>query len=211
MTTKEKMFNDNIGLVHKIINYNFACFKKGEFYGDLFNEGCVALLKSIDKFDKSKGFKFSTFACKNIYFTISLYINTKIYQKKKTCNKVIFEDGTTKVETIFLEADIISYNIEYNNGTEQEEIINFHHDFSRDESGYLDVEQKILLESMFKILKELEDTGKKRFQHIYEITKLKSKGYSSRKISDLLGVSQVTVDRKMLLAIECLKDYMKVA
>ena len=86
MTTKEKMFNDNIGLVHKVINDNFACFKKGEFYGDLFNEGCVALLRSIDKFDASKGFKFSTFACKNIYFTISLYINTKIYQKKKTCN-----------------------------------------------------------------------------------------------------------------------------
>ena len=74
MTTKEKIFNDNIGLVYKVINDNFACFKKGEFYGDLFNEGCVALLKSIDKFDASKGFKFSTFACKNIYFTISLYL-----------------------------------------------------------------------------------------------------------------------------------------
>ena len=81
----------------------------------------------------------------------------------------------------------------------------------KEENMYQLKTKKILLESMFKILKELEDTGKKRFQHIYEITKLKSKGYSSRKISDLLGVSQVTVDRKMLLAIECLKDYMKVA
>ena len=53
MTTKEKMFNDNIGLVHKVINDNFACFKKGEFYGDLFD------------WFKSKGTKQSKQSIKN--------------------------------------------------------------------------------------------------------------------------------------------------
>ena len=211
MKTKEELFNENIGLVYKVINNNFACFKVGEFYEDIFNEGCVALLRSIDRFDKSKGFKFSTFACKNIYYTISLYINTKIYQKKKTSDKIILDDGTSKTATIFLEADITSYNIEYHNGQEQEEVINFHHSFSRDEEGYSKVEEKLLLESMFNKLKELEDTGKKRFQHIHQITILKYKGYSGKKIADILGIAQATVDRKFLLALECLREYVEVA
>lgn len=59
MTSREKMVENNLGLVH-------ACagkFKnRGVDYDDLFQAGCVGLLKAIDGFDESLGFVFSTYA-----------------------------------------------------------------------------------------------------------------------------------------------------
>ncbi len=57
--TRDEKINANIGLVH-------ACAKrfvgKGIEYDDLYSSGCVGLIKAIDNFDESKGFKLSTYA-----------------------------------------------------------------------------------------------------------------------------------------------------
>ncbi|WP_454969138.1 sigma-70 family RNA polymerase sigma factor [Eubacterium sp.] len=61
MVTKirNKMIEDNIGLVHSIAKR----FKgRGEDYDDLYQAGCVGLIKAVDNFDESKGFLFSTYA-----------------------------------------------------------------------------------------------------------------------------------------------------
>lgn len=59
MTSREKRINDNLGLVH-------SCAKKfknrGVEYDDLFQAGCVGLIKAVDGFDESLGFVFSTYA-----------------------------------------------------------------------------------------------------------------------------------------------------
>lgn len=59
MDIKEKVVSENLGLVH-------ACAKRfkgrGIEYEDLYQSGCLALVKAIDGFDESKGFKFSTYA-----------------------------------------------------------------------------------------------------------------------------------------------------
>lgn len=53
------MIEDNIGLVHSIAKR----FKgRGEDYDDLYQAGCVGLIKAVDNFDESKGFLFSTYA-----------------------------------------------------------------------------------------------------------------------------------------------------
>jgi RNA polymerase sporulation-specific sigma factor len=56
---RERLISENLGLVH-------ACagrFRgKGTEYDDLFQAGCVGLVKAADKFDKSRGFAFSTYA-----------------------------------------------------------------------------------------------------------------------------------------------------
>lgn len=53
------MIKDNIGLVHSIAKR----FKgRGEDYDDLYQAGCVGLIKAVDNFDASKGFLFSTYA-----------------------------------------------------------------------------------------------------------------------------------------------------
>ena len=61
MVTKNRneMIEDNIGLVHSIAKR----FKgRGEDYDDLYQAGCVGLIKAVDNFDESKGFLFSTYA-----------------------------------------------------------------------------------------------------------------------------------------------------
>lgn len=50
---------DNIGLVHSIANRFRG---RGAEYDDLFQAGCVGLIKAVDNFDESKGFAFSTYA-----------------------------------------------------------------------------------------------------------------------------------------------------
>lgn len=56
---RNKMIEENIGLVHSIAKR----FKgRGEDYDDLYQAGCVGLIKAVDNFDESKGFLFSTYA-----------------------------------------------------------------------------------------------------------------------------------------------------
>lgn len=59
MTERDKMIENNIGLVH-------SCAQKfknrGVDYDDLFQAGCIGLVKAVDGYDKSLGFVFSTYA-----------------------------------------------------------------------------------------------------------------------------------------------------
>ena len=56
---RDKKITENIGLVHSIAN-RFR--NRGADYDDLFQAGCVGLMKAVDNFDESKGFAFSTYA-----------------------------------------------------------------------------------------------------------------------------------------------------
>ena len=58
-SNRNKMIEDNIGLVHSIAK-RFS--GRGEEYDDLYQAGCVGLIKAVDNFDESKGFLFSTYA-----------------------------------------------------------------------------------------------------------------------------------------------------
>ena len=56
---REEKIEQNLNLVHAIA----ARFKgRGIEYDDLFQAGCIGLIKSVDGFDPSKGFAFSTYA-----------------------------------------------------------------------------------------------------------------------------------------------------
>ena len=58
-TKREEKIKENINLVH-------ACARRfmgrGIDYDDLFQIGCVGLIKSVDGFDETRGFAFSTYA-----------------------------------------------------------------------------------------------------------------------------------------------------
>lgn len=56
---RDEIISENIGLVHSIAK-RFA--GRGADYEDLFQSGCVGLIKAVDNFDESKGFAFSTYA-----------------------------------------------------------------------------------------------------------------------------------------------------
>lgn len=58
-TEKERFAKDNFGLVHSCAGRFCG---RGIEYDDLFSAGCVGLVKAIEGFDESRGFKFSTYA-----------------------------------------------------------------------------------------------------------------------------------------------------
>lgn len=57
--SRNQMIEDNIGLVHSIAKRFVG---RGVDYEDLFQTGCIGLIKAVDHFDESKGFRFSTYA-----------------------------------------------------------------------------------------------------------------------------------------------------
>ena len=58
MSRREKRIEENMGLVH-------ACAKRfkgrGIEYDDLFQAGCLGLVKAVDGFDEERGVQFSTY------------------------------------------------------------------------------------------------------------------------------------------------------
>ena len=57
--TREEFIENNLGLVHSICKRFVG---KGIEYDDLFQAGCMGLVKAADAFDETKGFSFSTYA-----------------------------------------------------------------------------------------------------------------------------------------------------
>ncbi|MCQ5363829.1 RNA polymerase sporulation sigma factor SigG [Anoxybacillus salavatliensis] len=59
ISAREKLINGNLRLVLSVIQrFN----NRGEYVDDLFQVGCIGLMKSIDNFDLSQNVKFSTYA-----------------------------------------------------------------------------------------------------------------------------------------------------
>ncbi len=56
---RNEMVEKNLGLVHSCANRFRG---RGVEYDDLFQAGCVGLIKAADNFDESRGFSFSTYA-----------------------------------------------------------------------------------------------------------------------------------------------------
>lgn len=56
---RNKLVENNLGLVHSCANRFRG---RGTEYDDLFQAGCVGLIKAADNYDESRGFSFSTYA-----------------------------------------------------------------------------------------------------------------------------------------------------
>lgn len=59
MTEREKRIEENLGLVHACANRFRG---RGVDYDDLYQAGCVGLIKAVDGFNEELGFVFSTYA-----------------------------------------------------------------------------------------------------------------------------------------------------
>lgn len=59
MKDKDSFITENLGLVHSCCKH-FT--KRGTDYDDLFQAGCVGLIKAVNGFDESRGLCFSTYA-----------------------------------------------------------------------------------------------------------------------------------------------------
>ncbi|MFC0301499.1 RNA polymerase sporulation sigma factor SigG [Virgibacillus soli] len=71
ISAREKLVNGNLRLVLSVIQrFN----NRGEYVDDLFQVGCIGLMKSIDNFDLSHNVRFSTYAVPMIIGEIRRYL-----------------------------------------------------------------------------------------------------------------------------------------
>ncbi|GLY10567.1 MULTISPECIES: RNA polymerase sporulation sigma factor SigG [Bacillaceae] len=71
LSAREKLVNGNLRLVLSVIQrFN----NRGEYVDDLFQVGCIGLMKSIDNFDLSHNVRFSTYAVPMIIGEIRRYL-----------------------------------------------------------------------------------------------------------------------------------------
>ncbi len=70
-TAREKLINGNLKLVLSVIQ---RFVNRGENLDDLFQVGCIGLMKAIDNFDMTVGVKFSTYAVPMIIGELRRYL-----------------------------------------------------------------------------------------------------------------------------------------
>ncbi len=201
--SREEKIKNNIGLVHSIAGR----FKgRGVDYDDLFQNGCIGLIKAVDNFDESKGFAFSTYAVPVIMGEIkrtfrdggAIKVSRSLKEKaikaqamrERFINKELREPTVSEfsqmldctpeetAEIINVILPMISLN---SSGEEGEDTIDIPVDESEQLFDRISVNQ--LVSRLSKTERDLIDM---RFY----------KGYTQSKTAEALGVSQVQVSRK---------------
>lgn len=211
--TREEMIKANIGLVHSIANRFRG---RGVDYEDLFQSGCVGLIKAVDNFDESKGFAFSTYAVPVIMGEIrrifrdggAIKVSRSLKEKaikaqalrEKFINKELREPTVselskmldcTEEETAEI-LNVITPMISLNScGDDGEDTL----DIPIDESDQLF--DRI---SVHQLISHLDKNEQKIIDMRYY------KGYTQSKTAKALGVSQVQISRKEKAILQKLRN-----
>lgn len=217
LDSKNKLIKLNIGLVRKeIMKYLSSGLDKE----DLFQLGCIGLLKAIDRFDPSLGYMFSSYAVPLIDGEIRRFIRDdgiiKISRELKSINwkakklRDIYTKKTgkelslneiskkldipiEKIRQSFLALSPVEYFESYN---------------SEKQFFQLDLENNVLKEKEFSYvdlveLKDLVDELSEIEQKIIRMRYLND--FTQEKIGHILGLSQVQVSRIEKVALSKLK------
>ncbi|MCH5321893.1 MAG: sigma-70 family RNA polymerase sigma factor [Eubacterium sp.] len=201
--TREEMINQNIGLVHSIANRFRG---RGTDYDDLFQSGCVGLIKAVDNFDEEKGFAFSTYAVPVIMGEIKRIfrdggaIKVSRSLKEKAIKAQSIRDKFIKRElrepTVSELSQLLNCTVE-----ETAEILNVItpmvslNSCGEDGENTIDIpidESDMLFDklSVHQLMKHLDKTEQTIIDMRYY------KGYTQSKTAKALGVSQVQISRK---------------
>lgn len=202
-TSRDEMITNNIGLVHSVANRFRG---RGAEYDDLFQSGCVGLIKAADNFDESKGFAFSTYAVPVIMGEIRRIfrdggaIKVSRSLKEKAIKAQSFREKFVKKE---LREPTVSELSEMLDCTAEEtaEVLNVItpmislNSFGEEGESTIDIpidESDNLFDrlSILQLMKYLSDTEKSIVDMRYY------KGYTQAKTASVLGISQVQVSRK---------------
>ena len=200
---RDKMIEDNIGLVHSIAKRFTG---RGVDYEDLFQTGCVGLIKAVDNFDESKGFKFSTYAVPVIMGEIRRIfrdggaIKVSRALKEKSVKAQMLRERVAKRElrepTVSELSDMLGCGVD-----ETAEILNVINpmlslnSFGEDGSESIDVpfdnrEEIFDRISVMQVMEKLSDEER------FIINSRYFNGKTQSETAQKLGVSQVQVSRK---------------
>ena len=201
--TREEMITDNIGLVHSIANRFRG---RGADYEDLFQSGCVGLIKAVDNFDDSKGFAFSTYAVPVIMGEIrrifrdggAIKVSRSLKEKaiKAQALRDKFMSRELREPTVSEMSEMLNCSIE-----ETAQILNVIspmislNSCGEDGEDTIDIpvdesEQLFDRISVNQIIKHLDSVEQQLINLRYY------KGFTQAKTAQALGISQVQVSRK---------------
>ena len=220
---RNEFIRGNLRLVLSVIQRFYG---RGENPDDLFQIGCIGLIKSIDNFDLSLGVQFSTYAVPMIIGEIRRYLRDnnsirvsrsirdlayKTIQFKEKFNKekgreptieeIAKELGVQKEEIAFsLDAiqDPVSLQEPiYNDGSESIYIMDQVKDSKNSDENWA---ENMTIAEALKRLNEKEKTI---------ITKRYFDGRTQMEVADEIGISQAQVSRLEKNALENIKRYYK--
>ncbi len=216
MVNRNETIVNNIGLVHSIAK---RYKNRGIEYDDLFQAGCVGLVKPADNFDESRGFAFSTYAVpvimgeiKRLFrdggaVKVSRQLKDKTYITEKAINK--FREDNMREPTVSEIAEITGYEVE-----EVSEIIAATSPV-KSLSTMLDTEDKEIdipidnSELIFSKLMIDEAVSKLDSTERFILNYRFFSGKTQSETATVLGLSQVQISRKEKRILSKLREYMK--
>lgn len=216
---RDKLINGNLRLVLSVVQ-RFA--GRGENPDDLFQVGCIGLIKSIDNFDISQNVRFSTYAVPMIIGEIRRYLrdNNPIRvsrsikdtayramqvkemlmnrnQREATVSEIAEEMGATREEIIIALESVVEpislYDPVYSDGGDTIYVLDQVGD-NNDDKNWLD---EIALKESIKKLSEREKNI---------LTLRFMRGKTQMEVSKEIGISQAQVSRLEKCAIDKIKS-----
>ena len=207
-SAREELINGNLRLVLSVIQ-RFTT--RGENLDDLFQVGCIGLIKSIDNFDITQNVRFSTYAVPMIIGEIMRYlrdnnavrvsrsIKDTAYramqvkerlmaekQQEPTVSEIAKEMGITNAEVVVAMESIVNpmslYDPVYSDGGDTIYVLDQLGD-NNDDNNWL---QEIALKESIKNLSERE-------KHILSLRFMQGK--TQMEVSREIGISQAQVSR----------------
>ncbi len=218
---REQYIYGNLRLVLSIIQrFN----NRGEYVDDIFQVGCIGLIKAIDNFDVTQGVQFSTYAVPMIIGEIRRYLRdnnairvsrslrdtaykalqvkeklTNQNQKEPTIEEIAKELELPKEDILFaldaIQEPISLFEPVYHDGSDALFVMDQVSDEKNQDSNW--IENLSLLEG----LKRLND----REKHILNLRFFEGK--TQMEVADEIGISQAQVSRLEKTALKNMKKY----
>ncbi|MCI8716760.1 MAG: RNA polymerase sporulation sigma factor SigG [Lachnospiraceae bacterium] len=219
---REKFINGNLRLVLSIVQ-RFS--NSSENIDDLFQIGCIGLIKALDNFDRSLNVKFSTYAVPMILGEIRRHLRdssqirvsrslrdiaykaiyakenyVKAHQKEPTINEIAEEIGIDKEDIVValdaIQSPVSLYEPVYNEGGDTLYVMDQISDKKNKEETWI---EEISLGEAIKRLPEREK----------QIVKLRFfKGRTQIEVAEELGISQAQVSRLEKSALRSMRNYL---
>ena len=220
---REKFIQGNLRLVLSVIQRFYG---RGESADDLFQVGCVGLIKAIDNFDLSQNVQFSTYAVPMIIGEVKRYLrdNNSIrvsrsvrdlaYKAIQFKEKYTKENGKEpKVEEIAKELGVEKEDIAFSLDAIQDPL-------SLQEPVFNDGSESIYIMDQVKDTKNTDELWAEKMTIAGALEKLNEKekmivmkrffdGRTQMEVADEIGISQAQVSRLEKSAIEHIKRLYK--
>jgi RNA polymerase sporulation-specific sigma factor len=221
---RELYIKGNLRLVLSVIRRFSA---SNENVDDLFQIGCIGLMKAIDNFDTALNVKFSTYAVPMIIGEIRRYLRdnnsirvsrslrdtaykaiyarenyTKEHQKEPTVQEIATEIGIPKEEIVYamdaIQSPVSLYDPVYTEGGDTLYIMDQISDKKNQEENWVESL------SLGEALKRLDE----RERHIIELRFYE--GRTQMEVAEEIGISQAQVSRLEKNALKSMRNYLRV-